>query len=447
MTTRIFLFSALLFAAAPVWPQTNDASATATDADPAQMLMPPPISAVGFPTAVGAEERSNYLSGGLTFNGGYLANLYPGTGNSTINDELYVVAPTISADHSTDRSHETFTYSPSFVFYQPNNTPNTTNHSGVATFQYRLSPHVTLLAGDSVAKTSDTWSQPLSSGLVSGGLPSVTPGIVVPFAPQISNNAYAQVGWQLSMNDMVGGGGDASLLNYSQSSPESSGLYNSNSRGASAFYTHRLTDRQYIGASYQFSDIVATPAVASGVANADLDANGILGFYTVYPKPTLSLSLGGGSQRYKLTQSPTAPAEGWAPSAFGSLGWQGLHTSLAASCSRLVTEGEGIIGVHSNTSATLSGRWQISRNWTTSVGGAYSDFATLAQSSAGSVEGGHTLSGTASVGRRVGKNLSFAIQYQRLHESYPEIATISLDPNSSNASASITFHFSTPLSR
>lgn len=444
MTTRIFLFSALLFAAALVWPQAKDA--TATDAGSAQMLMPPPISAVGFPTAIGAEERSNYLSGGVTFNGGYINNLYPGSGNSTINDELYVVAPTISADHSTDRSHEAFTYSPSFTFYQPNNTLNTTNHSGVATFQYRLSPHVTLLAGDSVAKTSDTWSQPLSSSLVSGGLPSVTPGIVAPFAPQISNNAYAQVDWQLSMNDMIGGGGDTSLLNYSQS-PEASGLYNSNSRGASAFYAHRLTDIQYIGASYRYSDIVATPAVASGVANADLNANSILGFYTVYPKPTLSLSLGGGPQRYKLSQSPTAPAEGWAPSAFGSLGWQGLHTSFAASCSRLVTEGQGIIGVQNATSATLSGRWQISRNWTTSVGGAYSDFATLAQSSASPVKGGHTLSGAASVGRRVGQNLSFTIQYRRLHESYPTIATISLDPDSSNTSASITYHFSRPLGR
>jgi hypothetical protein len=437
----------LLSTAALVWPQANGAGATTTDAGSAQMLMPPPISAVGFPTAVGAEERSNYLSGGVTFNGGYVSNLYPGSGNSTINDELYVVAPTIGADLSTDRGHETFTYSPSFVFYQPNNTLNTTNHSGVATFQYRLSPHVTLLAGDSVSKTSDTWSQPLSSGLVSGGLPSVTPGIVVPFAPQISNNAYAQVGWQLSMNDMIGGGGDTSLLNYSQSSPEASSLYNSNSRSASAFYTHRLTDIQYIGASYRYSDIVATPAVASGVANADLGANSILGFYTVYPKPTLSLSLGGGPQRYKLSQSPAAPAEGWAPSMFGSLGWQGLHTSFAASCSRLVTEGQGIIGVQSATSATVSGRWRISRNWTTSVGGVYSDFATLAQSSAGSVEGGHTLSGAASVGRRVGQNLSFTIHYQRLHESYPQIATISLDPNSSNASASITYHFSRPLGR
>ncbi len=447
MTTRIFLFSALLFAPALVWPQANDASATATNAGSTQMLMPPPISAVGFPTAVSAEERSNYLSGGLTFNGGYVTNLYPGSGNSTINDELYVVAPTISADHSTDRSHEAFTYSPSFIFYQPNNTLNTTNHSGVATFKYRLSPHVNLLAGDSVAKTSDTWSQPLSSGLVSGGLPSVTPGIVVPFAPQISNNAYAQVGWQLSLNDMVGGGGNTSLLNYSQSSPGASGLYNSNSRGASAFYMHRLTGRQYIGASFQYSDIVATPVVASGVANADLGANGTLGFYTVYPKPTLSLSLGGGSQRYKLTQSTTAPAEGWAPSAFGSLGWQGLHTSFAASCSHLVTEGEGITGVYSTTSATLSGRWQIFRNWTTSVDGVYSDFATLARSSAGSVEGGHTLSGAASVRYRVGQNLSFTIQYLRLHESYPEIATISLDPDSSNASASITYYFSRPLGR
>jgi hypothetical protein len=447
MVTRIVIFSALLVTA-PAWPQSADTGgSTENSASSAQMLMPPPVSAVGFPTAVGAEESSNYLSAGLSFTAGYINNLYPGNNTSTVNDELYLVSPMISADHSTDRSHETFTYAPAFALYDHNSELNTVNHTGTTTFEYRLSPHMNFLAGDTLAKTSDTWNQPLSSGSVSGGLPSVTPGIIAPFAPQLSNSAYAQLGWQLSLNDMVGGGGNSTFTNYSQSSTEARGLYNSNARGGSGFYTHRLTDRQYIGATYQYSQIVATPAITNGTAQGNLGANSVLGFYTVYLNPTLTLSLGGGTQHYKLSQSPAVPVEGWAPSAFGTLGWQGLHTSFALSYSRLNTEGAGIIGVYSANTAALSGRWQISRNWTTSLGGTYSALSTVAQSSAGSVQGGHSLSGMASVGRQLSENLSLGIQYQRLHQSYATIASIMGDPNTSRASVSITYHFSRPLGR
>jgi hypothetical protein len=447
MVTRIVIFSALLVTA-PAWPQSADTGGSIENsASSAQMLMPPPVSAVGFTTVVGAEERSNYLSGGVSFNGGYVSNLYPGSGTSTVNDELYLVSPMISADHSTDRSHETFTYTPAFTFYDHNSELNTVNHTGTAAFQYRLSPHMNFLAGDTLAKTSDTWNQPLSSGSVSGGLPSVTPGIIAPFAPQLSNSAYAQLGWQLSLNDMVGGSGVTSLVNYSQSSSESRGLYNSDARGGSGFYTHRLPDGQYIGATYQYSQIVATPAIANGIAQATLDANTVDGFYTVYPTSALSLSLGGGTQHYQLIQSPAASVNGWAPSAFGSLGWHGLHTSLALSYSHLVTEGAGIIGVYSANTAALSGRWQISRNWTANAGGNYSVLATVARSLSGSVPGGHSLNGTASVIRQFGQQFSIAIQYQRLHQTYSDVAAISIDPNSSRESVSITYHFSRPLGR
>lgn len=407
------------------------------------MLMPPPVSAVGLPMETGAEEMSNYLTGSIKFTGGYVNNLYPGTGSSTIDDALYAVQPRISADHTTDRSHATFAYAPAFTFYDPTSALNLVDQSGTAAFQYRISPHINFLAGDAVAKTSDTWGQPLASGSVSGGLPTTAPGIVAPFAPQVSNSAYVQLGWQTSLNDMLGFGGAATLLHFSDPA-ESEDLYNSNSRGGSAFYTHRLTERQYMGGMYQYSENVATPAMASGIAEGDLNAHSLLGFYTVYLNSNLSLSLGGGSQYYKLTQSPAAPVEGWAPSAIASLGWQGLHTSLALSYSRLVTEGEGIIGAYGTESAAVSGRWQVTPNWTASLGGTYSDFSTVAQLSAGSLPGGHTLSGTASVGRQLGQHLSFALQYQRLHEDYG-IPAISSDPNTSLESGSIIYRFTRPL--
>lgn len=440
MVTKIVFFSAVLIAS-PAWGQ-----ATADSENSAAMLTPPPISEVGLSTAVGAEERSNYVGGSLVLSGGYIHNLYPDTGSRTVNDSLFLIQPAVTTDHASTRSHETFAYSSSFSYYFPNNALNAINQSGSVAFQYRLSPHMNLLAGDTVTKTSDTWSQPASSDSVSGGLPSATPGIIVPFAPQLSNSAYAQLGWQLSLNDMVGGEGNTSLVSFSNN-PGAQGLYDSNSRSGSGFYTHRLTDKQYIGATYQYSEIVATPKKTSGIAQANLDANNMLGFYTVYLTPTLSLSLGGGGQHYELNQAPLAPVKGWAPAGVGSLGWQGLHTAFALSYSRLVTEGAGILGIYSSNSATVSGRWQMSRNWTGNLGGNYSNLGSVAQSLAGSVPGGHTLSGSASLGRRLGEVFSVAIQYQRLHQTYPGIPAISNDPDSSRESASITYYFSRPLGR
>ena len=445
MFARILVFSLMLLAS-PAWAQVADSGA-ASAADSSQMLMPPPISAAGLSTAVGAEERQNYISGGLALNGGYVNNLYPATGTGTVNDQLYLVQPTIGADRTTDRMHASFTYSPAFTFYEPTSALNTVDHSVTAAFQYRLSPHMNLVAGDAITKTSDTLSQEPISGAISGGLPSVTPGIVVPFAPQVANSSYAQVGWQLSLNDMVGGGGSATLVNYSASSPETRGMYNSNSRGGSGFYTHRLTDGQYIGTAWQYTEIVATPAVGSGIAQATMNSNGVLGFYTIYLTPALSLSVGGGSQRYRLTQAPATAAAGWGPSAFGSLGWQGLHTNLVLNYSRIDTEGAGVIGVYGTNAAALSGRWQMARDWTASLGSSYSDLAAVAQSSTGSIRGGHTLSGTIALSRQLGQTLNVAVQYQRLHQSYPGITAISSDPDSSRESVSITYHFSRPLGR
>ncbi len=442
MAKKIVALYALLLATAPAWSQAAGGGA----ANSSQMLMPPPISAVGFPVETSGEERSNYLNGGITFNGGYVNNLYPGTGTTTINEALYLVQPNISADHTTDRSHETFTYAPAFTFYNPDSTLNSVNQMGNARFQYRFSPHVTFAAGDGVTKTSNALSEPLLSGPVSGELPQVTPGLIVPFAPQLFNSAYAQLGWQFSLNDMLGFDGDATLLHFSNT-PEASGLYNSNSRGGAAFYTHRLNERQYLGATYEYSEIIANPTISNGIAEADLNADTLLGFYTVYPKSNLSLSFGGGSQRYRLTQSPIAAAEAWAPSALGSIGWQGVHTSFALTYSRIVTEGSGVIGAYDTNAATLSWHWQLSRSWRASLGGNYSDLATVDRSFAGSLPGGHTLSGAVTVGRQLGENFSFSVQYQRIHEDYAGISAISNAPNSSLESGSITYHFSRPLGR
>lgn len=443
-------FILVLLTAVPLWAQTGY-PATTTDNSQASsaMLLPPPVSGAAYPSEVGAEITANFLRGGLTFSGGYVNNLYPGTGVKTADDTLITVEPHIVIDHTAPRSHELLTYTPSFMFYSPDSVLNTANQTVAAAFQYQLSPHVDLLANDSLKKTTTTLGQPsaYSQGSVSGSLPSGTPGLVAPFAPQITNSVHAILSWQFTLNDMMGGGGYASQLSFTN--PQlARGLYNSHSEGGSGFYTHRLTQSQYLGATFRYAKIEATPFTNVKVASAGLQTDDVLGFYTVYFRHSLSLSLGGGPERYNLTQPPAAMVQAWAPAAFASLGGQSRHTSFAVSYSRVVTGGDGVIGGFESDAADASGRWQLLPNWTLAVEGNYSQIKTVSTSIiAGSVPGGHTLAGSASVNHHLGPYLDISFQYQRLHQSYENIAAIATNPDSNYEFGSISYHFSRPLGR
>lgn len=434
-------------------PGGNESSQTSDAANAAatRMLLPPPVSGLTYPTAVESETRSNYLRGGLTFSGGYVNNLYPGivSGTSVTNDALYMIQPSLSLDYSTPRSHEVLSYTPSISFYQPDSVLNTTNHSVMGTYQYRLGPHLTFLAGDNLEKTSTTLTQPtgVGPGSVSGNLPSVTPGVVVPFAPQVSNDANVVLAWQFSPGNMVGAGGTATLLNFSNP-VQAQGLFNSNARGGSGFYTHRLNGSQYMGAAYQYSTIIASPFTGVHVPSSDLQTNSILGFYTLYLSPRVSFSVGAGPQRYDLTQGSIAPVRTWAPAVFASLGGQGRYASFAASYSHEVTGGEGVVGAFTSDAVEMSTRWEILPTWTIGLGGGYSRIKTVStRILAGGVPGGHTISGMASVEHRLSDALSFTVQYQRLHQNYQGISTITANPDSNYEFGSLTYHFSKGLGR
>lgn len=438
---ELCLISTLIFASSAV-AQRNEAPASSEAQT--QMLLPPPVSGVGLPTSIGAQKLSNALSGGVLVSGGYANNLYPGSGIRTVSDTTFSVQPYMSFDRTTRRLDESLRYAPTFDYYSPDTTLNTFNQSGTVAFQYRLAPHVTVLAGDNVDQTSDTWSQPLSSGSVSGGLPAATPGFIVPFAPQISNSAYGQLAWQLSPNSMVGAGGNTTLLHYTNTS-QAQGLFDSNSRSGSGFYTRRFGSNQYFGGLYEYSYIVATPDTPSGPPKEDLSAHEAMAFYTVYLEPKLSISLGAGSQYYKLEQSPAAPLHAWAPIAVGSVGWQAQRASFALTYSHLVTAGEGIVGAYTSDSGSLSTQLQLSPDWIATIAGTYAQLNPVTRAFSFSTPGGHTVSFNGLLERRLGPFLSLSIQYQHLHQTYDGIPSIAANPDSSRTTASISYHFTRPL--
>jgi hypothetical protein len=452
MLTRVCLGFALL-AATPIWAQLESTpfEIPTQPSDEAQMLTPPPVSGEAYPTTVGSETRSNYLSAGLNVNTAYNDNVLGGGSTTPVSDVTYSISPTISLDKTTSRQHLTLTYAPGFTFYQHTSALNAANQIVGLNFQYRLSPHITLTFGDSFQRTSNVFNQlyPLPGGAISGSAQSPQPGVVAPYAERLSNSANAGISYQISRNGMIGASGTFTESNY-PNPDEASGLNNTNSGGGSAFYTQRLSSAQYIGVTYQYLKSQSNPVTAQATpdnAQSDTQTHTLLAFYTIYLNPTLSLSLSAGPQYFDITQSLSLPFRSWAPSAMASIGWQRSHTNIVASYSHTVTGAIGLSGAFTSNSIGGSLNWQIARTWNVGWAASYSSSKSVSPSIFSSSSGGHTVSGTVSVQHSMSEHFKAELGYARLNQSYSGITLISNSPDSNREFISVTYQFTRPLGR
>lgn len=417
--------------------------ATGGSGDDSQMAVPPPVSVQSYPTEVGSEIHSNYLRGGIRFATSYIDNLYAGS-SAPLSETTFSVYPTISYDQTTTRQHRTFTYSPGFTFYQPSSALNEVDHSLNALYQYRLTPHTTINASDSFQQSSTSFGLTDSStgGAVSGSPQPFTPGIIAPFAERLSNTANAQFSYQFSPVGMVGISGTIAKLNYPNSS-ETPGLYNSDNRGGGAFYNRRLSATQYAGLNYQYSMILAYPQNSQETTQTHT----IDGFYTIYFKPNLSFSLSGGPQYYSTTQTGSLTSGSWGPMVMASMNWQGTHTNLAASYSRQVTAGGGLLGAFKSDSSSLSARWQITQQMSAGTSISYADNRSVTPFLSLTTQNGHGFSAEATFGYMINSQFALNFEYDRARQIYSGVAAIAVDPNSDRETVSLTWQFARPLGR
>jgi hypothetical protein len=440
---RSICLTIILFAAVPLWSQ-KDASETpqgsSASVDEAPMVTPPPVSGAAYPTETISESRSNYLSGGLTFNSTYTDNLLGGESTKPISDISYSLWPYVDLNQVTTRLRTDLTYSPGFTFYQHTSSYNQANQNVGVDVRYRLSPHVTLSVVDSLHKFSNVFNQPdlLTGTPVSGSAPSPAVAVIAPLADQLNNVGNVELTYQFSRNAMVGGNGVFTNLHYFDQ-VQANGLYDSASRGGSAFYSYRLANKHYLGAAYQYRQILAYPTGGQ----SEIQTNTALVFYTVYLKPTLSLSFSGGPQHWDAVE-PSPGQRSWSPAATASFGWQARHTVLAGSYSRMVSGGGGLSGAYNTDLAAVSFRQLLTRNWNAGVMGGYSLYQPL-QSFFGN--GGHSVTGSASVQRKLGQHFEADLGYTRLHQSYADIAAVSTFPNVNREWVSLSYQFARPLGR
>lgn len=449
MLTRISLGIALL-ATAPIWAQMapKPAGPVATTL----MQAPPPVSGEGYSMELGTGERSNYLHAGLLFSTAYNDNVLGESSTRPVADSSYSISPTIALDQTTPRLHHMLQYSPGFTFYQHTSSLNQQDQYLHWDLEYRLGPYTTVNVRESLQKSSNIFGQPysFSQGAVSGSTQSPLTPVYAPVADQLRNTTDVELTHQFSMNGMFGALGDFAILHYLDPA-QAAGLADSDSRGGAAFLAYRPGRMQYFGAMYQYSQILGSlPASETNTQSSigsEIQTHAVLFFFTSYLNSGLSFSISGGPQHYEVTQSPLPGARSWTPAIAASMGWQGRRASLAASYSRLVSGGGGLIGAFNADSATASARWQVARSWTLGSIASYALTKNVTPAIAQMNPGGHMMSGTFNVQQPINQRLQLEFGYTRLHQTYDSIAVISNAPDMNREYVSVSYQFTRPLGR
>lgn len=451
------LVALLTLLTVPAWSQANGAGPTPPLVGPGnamasddssensdRMLTPPPVSGQSFPTVPLSEERSNYLNGGLAFTSAYTDNVLGAVNGHPLSDVSYSLAPMLTLDQTTPRAHELVTYAPGFTFYQRTSARNEADQNASLNFDFRLSPHVTFTATDRFQKTSNVFSNPdfASFSTISGSSAATNFSIIPPVANVLINFANTTLTYQFGLNEMIGVSGTFSNLHFANLA-EVPGLYDGSAQSGSAFYSHRFATEHYVGATYQFQRLVSYPT--AGALETQTHA-GLL-FYTFLPSRWFSFSVFGGPQYADTTQPQPQPVlKGWNPSAGTSASWQGRVTAVAVSYSHSIAGSGGLIEAVHMDNASASLRQQLNKTLTGTIAGAYIQNNLLSGAILG-FNSGHSVSATASLQQQLGQHFTVQLGYTRLHQSYSNVAVISLAPDTNREFFTLSYQFSRPLGK
>ena len=153
------------------------------------------------------------------------------------------------------------------------------------------------------------------------------------------------------------------------------GTIDSRSASAASFYAHRFSNRHWIGATYNFQQLMFDPGGRTTIHRA-------LAFYSLILGAHMTLSLWAGPQ-YSTTfisnvlvapagagGALTLPSQ-WSPTGGVMFGWGGARTSLQAGYSRMISDGSGVAAAVTSQQANAEFRRRVAARWTATAGLAY----------------------------------------------------------------------------
>lgn len=443
MTRKLCAIAAAILISAPCWCQVEpSAEGDITPPDEnTRMIMPPVVSGDTLPINGELGQRSNYLSGGVTLDTAYIGNVQPGETAASVNDQSYSIWPIVTLDQRTPRALRLLNYSSGFTFYQHTNVLDSVNQSMDANFEFGVTPRLTVGLKDSFRQNSNVFNQPiLGSGAVTAQTGPVNSGLVIPFDEELKNEVSGLAGYQFAKYAMVGGRVSIQSLKF-PNVRQGSGLYDSRGESGLGYYSRRVSRDQYFGGFYEQANVVTSQQKTTTQTQT------FSIFYTLYSGRDLTLSLAAGPQYLKFTMPKTPSYSQWTPSVRASIGWQAVRARVTADYSRDVTAGQGLLGAFASDSADIATRVQLTRSWVFNAIGVYENSKNSVPNSLQGFPGGHSLSGTASVGYNVGEHLVAGAGYTHLHQSYSGISEISKAPDSDRVFLTVSYYFRRPLGR
>lgn len=428
----------LLISTVSLWSQVEpSATGGGFDLDDLHMMTPPPVSGDAYPVTVGAEVRSNFVSGGMVFAAAHLDNLLLPNSPKPIADETYSFLPTIEFNRRTPRQSESLAYSSGFTLYQNTSGLNGVSQDASAGYRFHMSPYAVLELRNSFSQNYNLYNQgiPIAGGASEAG--SAGTVLIAPFENQLGNLSSAAIDYQFGKNAMIGGTGSYSFLKYSAGS-QSQGLNNLDTTGATGFYSRRIGRAEYFGGIYQFQKYVTHPIATYTPTHT------VFGFYTHYFTESFSLSILAGPENY-YSWTPGSPKKGgWTPAVQGSLGWQTYRWNATASYSHIVSGAGGLVGAYDANLIGLNAQMVFSRRWAIGSSGNYATFSNV--SSTGTSPG-HTLAASAFLRRKVSEKLNVEAGYGYFHQRYGTATAAGASPNSNRVYLSIAYEFSRPIGR
>jgi len=450
----VFVAIAAVFLVTVGWGQdghTVPASALGPEMPYTVVLTPPtPVNGVQMPLTFSDDSRGNFLSGGIQLGSGYNDNALV-TPNNPVSNVSILVLPRIEIRQNRERWNLDFAYSPGIMINQNLSEQNQFAHSLSFTMNYRLSPHVNLQLRDNFAKTNNLFSGLFGNAPGPGPLQQSNSSVITPLADSTSNNSGLDLTYQLSASSLVGISGNYYFVNYRSiaGTTGTSGLINSRSPSAGGFYVHRFSNRHWVGATYNFQQLMFDPGNRTTV-------HGMLGFYSLTLGTHMTLSVWGGPQYSTtflsnvLVPQPTAggtlalPSQ-WSPAGGAMFDWQGSHTSLHAGYLRQISDGGGLAETVNLQAADAEFRRRLTARWTASAGGAYARNTPLHTTAASAPL--QSLQGNAGIGYRLTDSLGVSAFYGRQQQRYEYPLLPVATANQNRVWFSLSYTFVRPLGR
>jgi len=417
-----------------------------------EVLTPPmPVNAVQMPLTFSSDGgRSNFLSGGIQLGSGYNDNALV-TPNDPISNVSVLVVPRVEIRQNRERWSLDFAYSPGITINQNLSEQNQFAQSLSFSTNYRLSPHLSLQLRDNFAMTNDLFSGLFGNTPEPGPLQQSNSSVITRLADSTSNNTGLGLTYQFSASSLVGVSGNYYFVNYGSVAGAQgiSGFIDSRSASAASFYAHRFSNRHWLGATYNFKQLMFDPGGRTVV-------HGVLGFYSLILGAHMTLSLWAGPQ-YSTTfisnvlaaqlsaGSTLALPSQWSPAGGVTYSWEGTRTSLHTRYSRLITDGSGVTEAVSSQQADAEFRRRLAARWTATMGVAYGRNNPL-----------HTLSrttplrsfqGNAGIEYRLTDNLGMSLSYGRQQQQYEYLLLPSATASQNRVWFSLSYMFARPLGR